>query len=149
MLRKDITYTVDDNGCWNCTSHKPTTHGYFQIRIKWKLILVHRYMYEKEFGPIKKGNIIRHTCDNTKCINPYHLLEGTQADNMRDMRNRGREAKGVKNGHAVLNEQQVLEIFNDTNPHLKIAEKYGIAKSTISSIKTGRNWKHITNHLNN
>ena len=34
--------------------------------------------------------VVRHTCDNIKCINPAHLLGGTASDNMEDRQQRGR-----------------------------------------------------------
>lgn len=49
----------------------------------------HRVSYEHFIGPIPAGAIIRHFCDNPLCINPTHLEPGTQADNMRDLQERG------------------------------------------------------------
>lgn len=41
------------------------------------------------------GLVVRHTCDNTRCINPEHLIIGTRGDNNRDRAERGRSAKRV------------------------------------------------------
>ncbi len=34
--------------------------------------------------------VVRHTCDNIKCINPSHLEGGNQLDNVEDRHKRGR-----------------------------------------------------------
>lgn len=39
------------------------------------------------------GSVVRHTCDNTRCILPEHLVLGTSADNNRDRAERGRSAR--------------------------------------------------------
>lgn len=58
--------------------------------------------------------VVRHTCDNPRCINPAHLVGGTHLDNMQDMKDRGRQGsvrgnaglKGESNGHCKLTDAQ-------------------------------------------
>src|SRR5579864_1704948 len=40
-------------------------------------------------GNTKDGLVVRHSCDVRACINPKHLLEGTQKNNLDDMTQRG------------------------------------------------------------
>jgi len=35
-------------------------------------------------GHIAKGKVVRHLCNNSICVNPLHLAEGSQADNVGD-----------------------------------------------------------------
>lgn len=64
-------------------------YGY--IRVQGKTKRVHRVVYEELNGAIRRKKIIMHTCDNTLCVNPDHLVLGTQRDNMRDMIKKGRD----------------------------------------------------------
>lgn len=63
------TVSVGHNGCLSC----------------------HRVVYEHLHGPIRDGYVVRHTCDTPNCVEPTHLILGTQADNINDMIERGRE----------------------------------------------------------
>ncbi|CAH9016537.1 putative homing endonuclease [Vibrio phage 275E43-1] len=51
---------------------------------------VHRVVYELYHGELEQGLVVRHVCDNPKCINPEHLVSGTQQDNVQDRVQRGR-----------------------------------------------------------
>ena len=44
----------------------------------------HRLAYTTVKGPIPKGQLIRHTCNNPPCCNPNHLVPGTYKDNAQD-----------------------------------------------------------------
>jgi hypothetical protein len=51
----------------------------------------HRVAYELAIGPIPTGQLVRHSCDTPLCMNPLHLLLGTDADNGRDRTERGHD----------------------------------------------------------
>lgn len=70
--RKPITYVVTENGCHECTSHKPSSHGY--PKLWWKGVgrHMHRVLYQEAFGELPGGTAVRHTCDNRLCINLDH-----------------------------------------------------------------------------
>ena len=67
--------------------------------------LAHRAALAEKLGRAVQG-VSRHTCDNPPCMNPDHLVEGTQADNVADAVERGRIQRGprkttCKRGHDV------------------------------------------------
>lgn len=41
-------------------------------------------------GPVPRNILLRHKCDNRRCMNPNHLIPGTHKENARDMTRRGR-----------------------------------------------------------
>lgn len=57
--------------------------------------LAHRAALAEKLGRPVVG-VARHTCDVPACVNPDHLIEGTQADNVHDMVDRDRQAKGPR-----------------------------------------------------
>lgn len=70
---------------------KPRRDGYAAIGLDGKKKLHHRVVLEKKLGrPIRDGYCALHTCDVRNCINPDHLWEGTQQDNIWDAQDKGR-----------------------------------------------------------
>ena len=47
--------------------------------------LAHRASYALFNGPINRNKVIHHKCNNTKCVNPEHLEQLTQSENMKAM----------------------------------------------------------------
>jgi len=140
---KDIKYALTEKGCWECTSHHNRS-GYPKIWINGQRESVHRYVYRLYKGDIPKGMIIRHTCDNMKCINPAHLLLGTHGDNVRDRVERHRGAIGEHNGRHKLTETQVKEILCDiTTSKMALARKYGVTPKNIRNIKQHKRWRYV------
>ena len=139
-----VKYEITDTGCLVCTSHTKNKDGYFDFSINNKRYLLHRYIYEKINGGIDSDSVVRHTCDNSSCINPDHLKIGTHEDNVKDRCIRGRSAKGDKHGRSKLTEEQVLEIRNDNITSIsKLATEYGVSRKAIRSIKQYKNWSWL------
>jgi hypothetical protein len=71
----------------DCIEHEGSRdiRGYGRIFANGKHRKAHRVAYEQHVGAIGAGKIICHTCDNPACVNPQHLWQGTDSDNVRDM----------------------------------------------------------------
>lgn len=137
-----------DNECWEWKGSL-LKNGYGKIGYGANSkLLAHRLSFmihnNKE---IEEGKYILHSCDNRKCVNPFHLREGTQQDNMNDKKERNRNTFGEKNGLSKLTEQQVLEIRNKYIPRkytLKmLATEYNVSYQSISIIINNKTWTHV------
>jgi hypothetical protein len=139
--KRPIDFEINENGCFVVTSHKPTDTGHVQFGKKKKGI--HRHVYEQMFGEIEEGMVVRHSCDNPTCVNPEHLIVGTQRDNIQDMMDRDRNAFYRI---AKLNDEKVREIkirLGEGEKPEHLFEEYGVSIQTIQSIKRGKTWKHV------
>lgn len=143
--RTPIEWDVDGNGCWNVTSHKPNPGGYVPLcrNEEGGEKLIHRLHYVKYKGEIPKGLMVRHTCDNRRCVNPDHLLIGTAKDNAMDAVERNRTLFGENCHLSKLTELQVKEIIESKEPHKILSKRYGVSKGHISSLKIGMYWKRL------
>jgi len=110
--KKDIKYIINENGCHVCTSHG-NTDGYPSCRRKYKMWVMSRYIYTLTKGEIPNGLCVLHSCDNKRCINPFHLSLGTREENNRQRkeRNRNNSVRGESSGASKLKEWQVIEIL--------------------------------------
>jgi len=137
---KKVRFRVTKHtGCWICTSHKLNNKGYPQC--KDERIVVKRLWVEKN-GVWPVGMSCCHTCDNAACVNPDHVYPGTQKENQEEMAERDRSPWGWRNGVRKLSPEKAKEIYllKGKETEQVVADKYGVCKSTINAIWSGRTW---------
>ncbi len=117
--------------------------GYGSTSVNGKTWPAHRWVWTQAFGPIPEGMQVLHKCDTPACVNPKHLFLGTQADNMRDMAQKGRKAKGERGPSAKLKEPDVRFIRTTRLKHSILIQTYGISKACIQKIRSRRSWAHL------
>jgi hypothetical protein len=69
--------------------------GYGRIWTYGHLEYAHHVSWEIHRGAIPDELKVLHRCDQPHCVNPNHLFLGTQADNMEDMRRKGRACRAA------------------------------------------------------
>ena len=105
--------------------------------------LAHRFSYEvMHGGPIPKGLVVRHRCDNPPCVNPAHLELGTHADNMRDKVARGRQRRGPAMSKLTIEQVRTIRAAPDGTV-ARLARGFGITPQTASRIRNGHSWTGI------
>ncbi len=121
--------------------------GYPRLWLQGKSLLVTRYILTILYGKPENDMKAMHSCDNPPCINPDHLRWGTHTENMRDSFAKNRMTRNYGSSHhkVKLTEEQVREIrlLKDTVFYKDLALKYGVSKSAICHVVSGKNWGHL------
>lgn len=136
--------------------------GYASCYIeKGKYSMLHRVAYAKKAGVSLSdiaNRVVRHTCDNPRCVNPDHLLIGTSSDNSRDCVERGRHVNNLSNfthtnrkrGEQQLNcrwsDAEVLAIrdaWEGGEKQTHIAARFGCRQTDVSRIVNRKAWAHL------
>jgi hypothetical protein len=103
----------------------------------------HRYVYECLVGSVPADKKLLHRCDNSCCVNPDHLFIGTTAENNRDCKAKGRNARGESHGMNKISPATVLAIRDAVGSHSEVAVIYGVSKSLVTKIKARHLWKDL------
>lgn len=85
----DHTEVDESSGCW-VRSKGLSRQGYSRFQQKKVSMLAHRITLTMSKGPSPYGKPhALHSCDNPPCVNPEHLRWGSNAENKRDVADRG------------------------------------------------------------
>lgn len=136
-------YEKQKSGCWEWTAALQKGYGLYRFPGG---STAHRFS-ALIHGLDMSQPVVRHKCNNPKCVNPDHLATGTVQDNIDDKVKAQRQPRGETNGRAILTEEQVKEIRAKYVPWVysttKLANEYNVTSATIGYIIKRKVWKHI------
>lgn len=120
--------------------------GYMHVSLgRGKLFKVHRLVMRAFVGPCPVNQQVRHVDGNKKNNNLDNLKYGTAAQNYADRVRHGTYNDGERNGRAKLSVDDVNEIRISNLTTKELAAKFGVSLVSISSILSGKTWKHLSN----
>jgi hypothetical protein len=136
------------DGCWLWTGCiAPTGYGQIMNPDTRVAMSAHRVSWELHFGQIPDGLFVLHRCDVRACVRPDHLFLGTNADNMTDKTQKRRHSFGESHPLSRLTESDVRAIHAEWEAggttQRAIADRFGIDRSQVSEILSGRAWSHV------
>jgi hypothetical protein len=161
LTEKDITRfwsKVDRSGgpeaCWPwLAARMKDGRGIFHIGDS-AIVLAPRVAFRLEFDSDPGQFGVCHHCDTPPCCNPAHLFLGTQADNTRDMREKGRGTqpprnvfRGERQWNAKLTAAQVVEMRAQRQSQgvtfKELGQRFGVHAMTARRAVRGVNWRHV------
>lgn len=122
-------------------------HGYAELTYDGQKRPAHHVLLGwMGHGNRAEGRECRHLCGNGHlgCLNKRHLRWGTRTENQADRLAHGTSNRGERCGSAKLTEAQVLEIAASTEPLYILADRYGMGRSAVRSIRIGNSWAWLT-----
>ena len=73
----------DESGCWIWTGAKDR-NGYAEAKVRGKVRVIHRYVYDTLVGGLDPDLTIDHLCTgNRNCVNPEHMEQVSRSENSR------------------------------------------------------------------
>lgn len=125
-------------------------YGVFQRGKRGELLTrAHRFSYELHYEPIPPKLLVMHSCNNKLCVNPAHLSVGTHTDNIIAAWKDGlrKSSKHIGEVNRKLTDELVKDLIHKHKarplPLKHYASALKVSISCISSILTGKTWKHL------
>lgn len=112
----------------------PTVDDYVQLEntdVLGEVSGAHRLIYRLFLGPLDKYDIVKHTCSNTRCINPYHLRYAGKQVNPREFDFRHDKRRTVS--------EETINLLSDrSKTNTEIAEISGNHPITLGAYRRHR-----------
>ncbi len=135
-----------NGGCWLWRG-MVVGSGYGMVRFERRMYPAHRLAWKLFRGEIAQGLAVCHKCDVRICVNPEHLFLGTHAENMKDMKEKGRSPHGDEHSRSKLTAKTVSRIKAMlAQGHMRVSEiarAFGVTHATIDCIAKGKTWRHV------
>ena len=132
------------SGCWLWVG-SVDKKGYGRFRFQGKTIFATHASLKIHGTNIPTGLCVLHKCDMPGCVRPEHLFVGTQSENMRDKKNKGRAHRlcGELGSSTKLTLTQVSHIRASDKSERNLAKEYGVSHTTIGDVRRNLTWRKL------
>lgn len=122
-----------------------TIRGYGNFGHLGDNFYAHSFMCGLVHGPRPSSkHQAAHSCGMGKngCVNPRHISWKTQSENELDKFTHGtaHQIPGRNRFKLTITSVAEIRVLAETNTHERLAEMFGVGRSTIGAILTGRSW---------
>jgi hypothetical protein len=100
--------------------------------------IAHRWIFAQHYNGSEPA-VVRHKCDNPKCVRIEHLESGTQRDNVHDALARGRRKQTL-----TVDMVRGLRAVRSAGGSIRAeATRLGVNYSAAYQAAVGRTWGHV------
>lgn len=144
-FREHVSHEGDDCLIWPYATNEV---GYGSTSYEGRSSYAHRVMCIMAHGePPSPDHDAAHSCGNGfgGCVNPRHIRWATRQENILDQIEHGTIARGEKKANAVLTENTVRDIRENSGiiSVREMADMYGVSIQTIYAVLSRRNWAWV------
>lgn len=141
-VREHVSFKGDECLVWPFARDP---NGYAVLNVGGRKRFAHRVMCEAAHGTSpSRHHYACHTCGkgHEGCVNPTHLRWGTPSENIADTVEHGTAYRGEACVAAKLTEAdvQAIRLLDGRLPPEEIAQKFGVARRTISDVLARKTW---------
>ena len=115
---------------------------YGAIAVDGKKERTHIFSWKLHTGKDPKPLWVLHKCDNPLCVRPSHLFLGTRMDNTKDMLQKGRSTRGIKQHSCKLTWENVHLIRRSKEGRVALAREFNVTPQHIDRIRRGDRWRY-------
>lgn len=140
-----VDSSAGSEACWPWMGVRDS-NGYGRFTLGGRFVRASRVAYAITHGEIPDGLHVLHACDNPPCCNPHHLRVGDRDQNMTEMLQRRRHARGTRLPQAKLTREDAESIRQRCQAGERqraVAARFGVDASVVSRIVTGHAWTDL------
>lgn len=135
--------------CWYWNGYMGSS-GYGRFWFNGKNVPAHRMAWMiRNNREIPEGMLALHTCDNKRCVNPYHIKVGTQTENVLDSMERTPYRMGMISRFHTGEVQLMRELYESGTLQMHIANKFKISRAHVSRLISGKRGTNVMPHIEN